>query len=228
MKFYGKNWILLAAFIMTLFFVVTNGCSGKLGLDENTVYVANINLYNAGRLLNSSASVNVGDHYVIEARPLNKNSEIVANSSVAFSAADDAIVKVLSTYASSGSSFAIVKGVERGTSEVIAQSGGISKHIQFGVGNSAGGNLAYVKFNNASSDPLSVGASREYTADYIDVSGATKEASLVWSLPNETYARIASSSGNKATVTGISTGEVTLLVRDAANTVAAGILIRVN
>ena len=229
MYFNSKNWIIILTFMVTAAFVITNGCSSKLGLDENTVYVNSINLYNAGQPLSSSAKINVGDHYIVEARPLNKNAEVISNTSVAFKASDEETLKVLNTYSSGNSSFAIVKGEKTGTAEIIAQSGSISKYIQFGVGNSGNiGNIAYIKFNNASSDPLLVGASREYSADYIDTTGATKEASLVWTLPNETYAKIASNAPNKATVTGVSTGEVTLFVRDAANTVAAGVLIKVN
>jgi|GEM_PF-6772253 len=220
-------------FIFMVIYGLNAGCSSEklnLGINDDTSYVRELKTYRAGVETVEIPNVKVSEHVIIEGRTFNNKKSYVPDTPIAISTTDEKIAKILATYVSNNSYFAVVKGEAVGTAEVIFSGGSVTTPVKFGVSTaSSEGNRAYIKFKNINNDPILVGSARQYLANYVAANGEiSTSTSLIWSLPDEVVAKIASQGKDNAILQGIATGEVNLVVRDAENTVAAGVLIKVN
>ena len=230
-----KRYFWASIFILTVLWAFMNstGCVSdnyKLGRNDAYYDVTGIKAYRAGAEVKSISNVKVGDHLIIEGKAFNERGETIPNTYVTATSTDEKIVKILTTYTSLDSYFAVCRGEVVGSAEVVLTAGNRTIALPIGVGEGAVGQTKpYIKFKNITSDALLVGSSREYIAEYVNELSATSETSLIWSLnpSTELTAKISSTTKSSATVTAISTGEVSLLVRDAANTAAAGVTVTV-
>jgi len=220
---------------LALLFWLNSGCSNdkmQLGLQEEEMYVNRIKTYLAGAETNSVAGVKVGEHVLIEGRAYNQNGTIVNDSAIAMSTTDEKIAKILSVYRSKDSYYGVIRGEAVGSVEILLTGGSVTVPFYFGVSTgTAGDKKPYIKFSSISTDPITVGSARQYNANYIDATGTVSTATaLVWSLvpADEKVAKIASQTKDGAVVQGVATGEVELLVKDAENTVASSVAIKVN
>jgi len=226
-------WI--GIFILTVLWAFMNstGCVSdnyKLGRNDAYYDVVNIKAYRAGAEVKSVSNIKVGDHLIIEGKAFNERGESIPNTYVTAVSTDEKIVKILNGYVSNDSYFAVCRGEVVGSAEILLAGGNRTLAVPFGVGEGAiGETKPYIKFKNITSDALLVGTSREYIAEYVNEQSKTAETSLVWTLNPDTglLAKISSSTKTSAIVTGISTGEVLLLVRDASSTAAAGVTVTV-
>ncbi len=220
---------------LALLFWFNSGCSSdklKLGLDDDTHFISRIRAYRAGVEVNMVDGVKVGEHVIIEGRAYNNNNTSVKDGSIAITSTDEKVAKILTSYRSADSFYGVVRGEAVGSIEILLSGGSITKPVFFGVSTSAvGENKPYIKFNNISSEHIPVGTARQYNANYVDSNGTVSTATaLVWSLipaNDTTVAEIASQTKDSAIVKGNATGEVELFVRDAENTVAASVAIKV-
>ncbi len=220
---------------LALLFWFNSGCSSdklKLGVDEDTQYISRINAYRAGIEVNMIDGIKVGEHVILEGRAYNNNNTSVKDGAISITSTDEKIAKILTSYRSADSFYGVVRGEAVGSIEILLAGGNITRAVFFGVSTSAvGDNKPYIKFNNVSSEHIPVGTARQYNANYVDSNGAVSASTaLVWSLipPNDTtVAEIASQTKDSAIVKGNATGEVELFVRDAENTVAASVAIKV-
>ncbi|HNY12554.1 MAG TPA: hypothetical protein PKK26_13275 [Candidatus Wallbacteria bacterium] len=214
-------------------FMNSTGCvSDKYDLGRNDAYydVASIKAYRAGAEVKSLSNIKVGDHLILEGKAFNEKAETIPNTYVTATSTDEKIVKILTGYASNNSYFAVCRGEVIGSAEILLAAGNKTIAIPFGVGEgTVGETKPYIKFKNITSDALLVGTSREYIAEYVNEQSSTTETSLIWSLnpSTELTAKISSTTKTSATVTAIATGEVSLLVRDASNTAASGVVVTV-
>lgn len=220
---------------LALLFWLNSGCSNdklQLGVQEEELYVERIKTYLAGIETNSATGVKVGEHVLIEGRAYNQNGAIVNDSAIAISTTDEKIAKILSVYRSKDSYYGVIRGEAVGSVEILLSGGSVTVPFYFGVSTgTAGDKKPYIKFSSISTDPITVGSARQYNANYIDANGAVSATTaLVWSLvpADEKVAKIASQTKDGAVVQGIATGEVELLVKDAENTVASSVAIKVN
>ncbi len=227
--------IVMILFPAAILFWLNSGCSSdklKLGVNDDVHYISRIKAYRAGLEISSIEGVKVGEHVIIEGRAYNNNNNLVKDSALSITSTDEKVAKVLTVYRSYDSYYAVVKGEAVGSIEILLAGGNIAVPVCFGVSSSAGGdNKPYIKFKSISSEPILVGTARQYNANYIDENGlVSTSAALVWSLipPNDnTVAEITSQNKDSAIVKGNSTGEVELFVRDAENTAAASVAIKV-
>lgn len=220
---------------LALLFWLNSGCSNdkmQLGIQEEELYVNLIRTYHSGVETNSAKGIKVGEHVIIEGRAYNQNGTIVSDSAVAMTSTDEKIAKILSVYRSKDSYYGVIRGEAVGSVEILLTGGSVTVPFYFGVSTGTSGDKKpYIKFSSISTDPITVGSARQYNANYVDSSGAVSTATaLVWSLvpADEKVAKIASQTKDGAVVQGVSTGEVELLVKDAENTVASSVAIKVN
>ncbi len=224
-----------ALMALGLIFWFNSGCSGdklKLGIDENAHYITRIKAYRAGVEVNAIDGVKVGEHIIIEGRAYNNNNAAVKDGAISISSTDEKIAKLLTSYRSADSYFGVVRGEGAGSVEILLSGGNIVLPVFLGITSTPSGeNKPYIKFSNVSSEPIIVGTARLYSAEYIDSSGApSTTAALVWSLlpPDDTtVAEISTQTKDGATVKGNAPGTVELFVRDAENTAAASVKIKV-
>lgn len=226
-------WAFILIIAVSWAFMNSTGCVSdnyKLGRNDAYYDVTSIKAYRAGVEVKSVSNVKVSDHLILEGKAFNERGETIPNTYVTVTSTDEKIVKILTGYASRDSYFSVCRGEVVGSAEILLAAGNRTIAIPIGIGEGAVGETKpYIKFKNITSDALLVGTSREYIAEYVNEQSATAETSLIWSLNpnNELTAKISSTTKTSATVTGISTGEVSLLVRDAANSAAAGVTVTV-
>lgn len=224
-----------ALMALGLIFWFNSGCSSdklKLGIDEDTHYITRIKAYRAGVEVNMVDGVKVGEHVILEGRGYNNNNTSVKDGSISITSTDEKIAKILTSYRSANSYYGVVRGEAAGSIEILLSGGSVTMPVFFGVITSASGeSKPYIKFNSVSSEHIPVGTARQYNANYIDSKGAiSSTTALVWSLlplNDTTVAEISSQTKNSATVKGNATGEVELFVRDAENTAAASVKVKV-
>lgn len=225
---------LLAALLLAGGFALFAGCDSgglKLGLKEDEVRVMRLELAAPGvpsanrRVL----SLAVDDNLIVQARALSATGTPVRNEAVAFASNDEERLRVLATWGSWPDYFAALRGVAKGTAEVICTAAAVSDRITVAVGDAvAAATRPFIRFLAPDGDPIPVGASRVFTAEFVDETGAVSPtASLVFTLSSDAIARIDSSTRTTVTVTGLATGEVNLFARDAANSAGAGISLSV-
>ncbi|EKD69655.1 MAG: hypothetical protein ACD_47C00047G0005 [uncultured bacterium] len=220
---------------LALIFWLNSGCSNdklQLGVKEDEMYVSRIRTYRAGVETDSVAGIKVSEHLIIEGRAYNQNGTIASDSAVAMTTTDEKIAKILSVYRSKDSYYGVIRGENFGSVEILLTSGSVTVPFYLGVSTgTSGAQKPYIKFSSISTDPITVGSARQYNANYVDSNGAVSTSTaLVWSLvpADEMVAKIASQTKDGAVVQGVSTGEVELLVKDAENTVASSVAIKVN
>lgn len=223
----------LFTFLFVSFSLYNFGCFSdnfKLGNNDRDNAVQDVRVYRAGTQITSIADMKVGEHVIIEGRAMNDHDDYARNAELSMTTTDEKILKILNSYYSNNSFFSVIRAESIGTAEILVGSAGVTVPVQMAVNAGVTAARPYILFRNSLVDTVRVGSAVEFTADYVSEANTTKEVTIVWTLlPKEqTFAQIANSGKNNTTVTGLKTGEVDLLARDAENTAAAALHLKIN